>query len=116
LFYNKFLFLFKFFYCFEVFLLHTGLMGIEFRLNVILAEKGRRLKDLAQALGMTMANASHLKTGKVKALKLATLAELCAFLECEPADLLKYHPEVPVEEEKPVWDMQSVALPDDFLD
>jgi len=91
-------------------------MGIEFRLNVILAEKGRRLKDLAQALGMTMANASHLKTGKVKALKLATLAELCAFLECEPADLLKYHPEVPVEEKKPVWDMQSVALPDDFLD
>ena len=68
-------------------------MPIEFRLTVLMAERKMKLKDLAETLN-TQANASHLKTGKIKALKLKTLEKLCFLLDCQPGDLMEYQPEV----------------------
>ena len=59
-------------------------MAIEFRLAVLMAGKRKmKLKDLAETLNITQANASHLKTGKIKALKLKTLEKLCFLLDCQ---------------------------------
>ena len=70
-------------------------MAIEFRLAVLMAERKMKLKDLAETLNITQANASHLKTGKIKALKLKTLEKLCFLLDCQPGDLMEYQPKSP---------------------
>ena len=49
-----------------------------------------KLTDLANAVGITMANLSILKTGKAKAIRFSTLESLCEHLECQPADILEY--------------------------
>ncbi|HGM6963377.1 TPA: helix-turn-helix domain-containing protein [Pseudomonas aeruginosa] len=66
-------------------------MPIEIRLDVMLALRKARSKDLAQAIGITEQNLSLLKQGKVKGIRLATLA-ICAYLACQPGDLLEYLP------------------------
>ena len=92
-------------------------MPIEFRLAVLMAERKMKLKDLAETLNITQANASHLKTGKIKALKLKTLEKLCFLLDCQPGDLMEYQPESPssLVVESPL-DLGSTGLPEDFLD
>ena len=92
-------------------------MSIEFRLAVLMAERKMKLKDLAETLNVTQANASHLKTGKIKALKLKTLEKLCFLLDCQPGDLMEYQPESPSSSvvERPL-DLGSTGLPEDFLD
>ncbi len=57
-------------------------------LDVMLARRKMRAKDLAAAIGMTEANLSLLKSGKVKGVRFETLAKLCDVLECTPGDLL----------------------------
>ena len=65
-------------------------MPIRTRLHVMMADRGVRGTDLAERVGLTQANLSKLKTGKVKAIRFSTLAALCRELECQPGDLLEY--------------------------
>lgn len=67
-------------------------MPIIVRLDVMLARRKRRAKDLARAIGMTEANLSLLKSGKVQGVRFATLAALCRELDCQPGDLLEFEP------------------------
>jgi putative transcriptional regulator len=59
------------------------------RLDVMLAMRKMKSRDLAQAVGITEQNISLLKSGKVKGIRFETLARICAVLECQPGDLLE---------------------------
>ncbi|MDX8352834.1 helix-turn-helix transcriptional regulator [Cognatiyoonia sp. IB215182] len=59
------------------------------RLDVMLALRKMKSRDLAQAVGITEQNISLLKSGKVKGIRFETLAKICAVLECQPGDLLE---------------------------
>ena len=65
-------------------------MGIVVNLDVMLARRKMRSKELAEAVGITEANLSLLKSGKVKGVRFATLEKICAVLQCQPGDLLEY--------------------------
>lgn len=65
-------------------------MAIRVRLNVMLAERNVKSKDLAEYVGITEANLSLLKQGKVKGVRFETLERICQFLNCQPGDLLRY--------------------------
>ena len=65
-------------------------MPIIVRLDVMLALRKMRSKDLAAQLGITEANVSLLKSGKVKGVRFDTLERICELLECQPGDLLEY--------------------------
>jgi putative transcriptional regulator len=60
------------------------------RLDVMLALRKKRAKELAAEIGITEANLSLLRTGKVKGVRFDTLARLCAALQCKPGDILDY--------------------------
>ncbi len=66
-------------------------MPIIVRLDVLLAKRKVKSKDLAAHIGITEANLSLLKSGKVKGVRFATLAAICEYLECQPGDILEYH-------------------------
>lgn len=59
-------------------------------LDVMLARRKMKAKDLAAAIGITEANLSLLKSGKVKGVRFETLAQICAALDCKPGDLLDF--------------------------
>lgn len=59
-------------------------------LDVMLAKRKMRSKDLAEQIGITEANLSLLKSSKVKGVRFETLDKICAVLECQPGDLLEY--------------------------
>lgn len=61
---------------------------IVLRLDVMLALRKRKAKDIAAEIGMTEANLSLLKSGKVKGIRFDTLVKLCDALDCEPGDLI----------------------------
>lgn len=63
---------------------------IIFNIDVMLAKRKMSVTELAERVGITIANMSILKTGKAKAIKISTLAKLCAALDCQPGDLLEY--------------------------
>ncbi len=65
-------------------------MPIRVRLNVMMAERNVRSKDLAAFLDITEANLSLLKSGKVKGVRFETLEQICEYLDCQPGDLLRY--------------------------
>ena len=67
-------------------------MPIVVRLDVMLALRKVRSKELAADIGITEANLSLLKSGKVKGIRFATLAAICRQLGCQPGDLLEYQP------------------------
>lgn len=91
-------------------------MSIEFKLDVVMAEKKVRLKDLAEKVGMTLANLSNLKTGKAKAIRFTTLNALCLHLECEPGDLIRFKPDPTSHQDEQVYTAPDISLPSDFLD
>ena len=62
-------------------------------IDVMLAKRKMSVTELAERVGITMANISVLKNGKAKALKVSTLAKLCKALQCQPGDLLEYREE-----------------------
>ena len=64
-------------------------------LDVMLATRKMRSKELAERIGITEANLSLLKSGKVKGVRFDTLDAICAALDCQPGDLLEYRPETP---------------------
>lgn len=68
-------------------------MPIDIKLDVMLATRKVKSKDLAQIIGITEQNLSLLKQGKVKGVRLATLEAICVALDCQPGDLLHYRPE-----------------------
>ena len=63
---------------------------IVFNIDVMLAKRKMSVTQLAEKVGITLANMSILKTGKAKAVKISTLAALCKALDCQPGDLLEY--------------------------
>jgi putative transcriptional regulator len=65
-------------------------MAIIVNLDVMMARRKVRSKELAEKLGITEANLSILKTGKAKAVRFSTLEALCKILECQPGDILEY--------------------------
>ncbi len=67
-------------------------MSVIINLDVMLAQRKVRSKELAEAIGITEQNLSILKTGKAKAFRLSTLNAICAFLSCQPGDILEYRP------------------------
>lgn len=68
-------------------------MAIIVRLDVMLALRKMRSKDLASRIGITEQNLSLLKSGKVKGIRFQTLERICEELECQPGDLLAFEPE-----------------------
>ncbi|MBO6276834.1 helix-turn-helix domain-containing protein [Pseudomonas fragi] len=68
-------------------------MPIVIKLDVMLAMRKVKSKDLAQSVGITEQNLSLLKQGKVKGIRLATLEAICVALDCQPGDLLHYREE-----------------------
>ena len=65
-------------------------MPINVRLDVMLAERKVKSKDLAAHIGITEANLSLLKSGKVKGVRFGTLEAICKFLDCQPGDILRW--------------------------
>lgn len=65
-------------------------MPIIVNLDVVMAQRKIRSKELAERLGITEANLSILKTGKAKAIRFSTLEALCEILDCQPGDLLAF--------------------------
>jgi putative transcriptional regulator len=63
-------------------------MAIIVTLDVMLARRKVRSKELAEAIGITEANLSLLKSGKVKGVRFSTLEAICRYLRCQPGDLL----------------------------
>lgn len=66
---------------------------IVINLDVMLAKRKVKSKDLAGLVGITEQNLSLIKTGKVKGLRLATLSAICEHLDCQPGDILEYTPD-----------------------
>jgi len=59
-------------------------------LDVMLAKRKMKVSDLAEQVGITLANISILKNGKAKAVRLETLDKICEVLKCQPGDILEY--------------------------
>ena len=68
-------------------------MPIVVRLDVMLAMRKMRSKELAERIGITEQNVSLLKSGKVKGVRFETLEKICEVLECQPGDILLFEPE-----------------------
>ena len=65
-------------------------MGIKVHLDVMMAQKGIGLVELANKIEITPANLSILKNNKAKAVRLSTLNAICKALDCQPGDILQY--------------------------
>ena len=68
-------------------------MAIAVKLDDLLHDRRMTLTELADRIGITLANLSILKTGKARAIRFSTLESICAALDCQPADLLEFVPE-----------------------
>ena len=72
-------------------------MAITVRLDVMLALRKAKSKDLAAYVGITETNLSLLKSGRVKGIRFETLEKICTFLDCQPGDILVHEPDAPAE-------------------
>jgi len=68
-------------------------MAIIVNLDVMLAKRKMRSKELAERIGITEQNVSLLKSGKVKGVRFDTLEKICEVLQCQPGDILEYRSE-----------------------
>jgi putative transcriptional regulator len=68
-------------------------MAIVVRLDVMLATRKVRSRELAEFVGITESNLSLLKSGHVRGVRFETLSKICEFLECQPGDLLAFVPD-----------------------
>lgn len=66
---------------------------IQINIDVMLAKRKMSVTELANRVGITLANLSILKNGRAKAIKLETLDKICAALDCQPGDILTFLPE-----------------------
>lgn len=65
-------------------------MAIIINIDVMLARRKMSVTELAERVGITMANISVLKCGKAKAIRFSTLEAICQALDCQPGDILEY--------------------------
>jgi putative transcriptional regulator len=65
-------------------------MSIQVSLDLVMVQRHIKLIDLAEKVGITLANLSILKQNKAKAIRFSTLEALCQALDCQPGDILKY--------------------------
>ncbi len=65
-------------------------MSIVVNLDLLLVQRKLKLSDLAERVGITIANLSILKQNKARAIRFSTLEALCRELDCQPGDLLEY--------------------------
>ena len=70
-------------------------MAVRVRLDRMLLQRRMSLTELADRVGVTVANLSILKTGKARAIRFSTLSALCRELECQPGDLVVFEPGQP---------------------
>ena len=70
-------------------------MPIIVRLDRMLADRNMTLKELSNRVSLSYVNMSRIKTGKAKAIRLATLELVCEALDCQVEDILEYEPEAP---------------------
>ncbi len=68
-------------------------MPIRVNLAAMLAQRNVKSKELAEYIGITEANLSLLRQGKVKGMRFDTLDAICRYLDCQPGDILKYEPD-----------------------
>lgn len=68
-------------------------MPIVVHLDVMLARRKMRSRELAERVGITEQNISLLKSGKVRGVRFDTLAQICEALQCQPGELLEYRPD-----------------------
>ena len=68
-------------------------MAIQVNIDLMLVRRKMRLTELADRVGISMTNLSLLKTGKVKGMRFRTLEAICRELDCQPGDLLEWHPD-----------------------
>lgn len=68
-------------------------MPIIVNIDVMLAKRKMRSKELAERIGITEQNVSLLKSGKVKGIRFETLAKICEVLDCQPGDILEFMPD-----------------------
>ena len=68
-------------------------MAIVVNLDVMLARRKMRSRELAERIGITEQNVSLLKSGKVKGIRFETLERICAVLDCQPGDILEWRAE-----------------------
>ncbi|MBB4063884.1 helix-turn-helix domain-containing protein [Gellertiella hungarica] len=73
-------------------------MPIVVTLDVMLARRKMRSRELSERIGITEQNVSLLKSGKVSGIRFDTLNRICEALQCQPGDILEYRPEEPAEE------------------
>jgi len=76
-------------------------MEITVRLDVMLAQRKMKSRELAKYVGITEQNISLLKSGKVKGIRFETLARICEALECQPGDILEAHDAIGQPVQKP---------------
>ena len=81
-------------------------MAIIINIDVMLAKRKMSVTELADKVGITMANISVLKNGKAKAIRLSTLEAICKALECQPGDILEYSRDL-----TGVWGVPSLPAP-----
>ena len=75
-------------------------MPVLVKLDDLLHERRMTLTELAERIGITLANLSILKTGKARAIRFSTLASICRELDCQPGDLMGFEPGPPGEPEE----------------
>ena len=68
-------------------------MAISIKLDDLLHDRRMTLTELADRIGMTLANLSILKTGKARAIRFSTLNAICRALSCQPGDILRFEPD-----------------------
>ena len=67
-------------------------MAVRITLDRVLVERRMSLSELADRVGLTMANLNLLKSGQARAIRIATIDSLCRELDCQPGDLIAYEP------------------------
>ena len=67
-------------------------MPIAIKLDDVLHDRRMTMTELAEKIGLTLANVSIIKTGKAKAIRFSTLEAICKELKCQPGDILRYEP------------------------
>ena len=68
-------------------------MAIAVKLDDLLHDRRMTLTELADRIGLTLANLSILKTGKARAIRFSTLEAICTALDCQPGDILRFAPD-----------------------
>ena len=68
-------------------------MAIEVTLDIMLVKKKVSSRELAAAIGLSETNLSLIKSGKIKGVRFSTLDAICAYLDCQPSDILQYVPD-----------------------